>query len=172
MAKAVAASLASGSLEPTRVWVKAEADAELAAAFKKAQAVRGLSEQARELADESFLAAAIRLHRAGEGAPFTGVKPAGTDPGPAVRAADEAIAKGSLEPVEKLLKAGKHRAALAEKFKPLAGKPAPPKDVAEGRRWVEAYVVFVHAVEGAWHGESKGCGGHGAEHGKEHGHAR
>jgi hypothetical protein len=155
--KAVAESLASKNLDLTRVWVKPEADAALAAAFKKAQAVRGLSAEARELADESFLATAIRLHRAGEGEPFTGVKPAGADPGPAVRAADEAIATGSLAPVEKLLGA-EHRAALAEKFGPLAGKPTPPKEVAQGRRWVEAYVVFVHAVDGAFRGEAKGCG--------------
>lgn len=164
VAKAVAQSLAKKDIDPTRVWVKPEADEELASAFKKALAVRGLSPEARELADESFLATAIRLHRAGEGEPFSGIKPAGTDPGAGVRAADEAIATGALSPVEKLL-GREHGAALVERFKPLAGKPVPPKDVAEGRRWVEAYVVFVHAVDGAWRGAEKGCG-HGSAQGR------
>ncbi|MGC4117459.1 MAG: DUF6448 family protein [Myxococcales bacterium] len=161
VAVAVAQSLGTGDLAFTRVWIKDGADEELAAAFKKAMSVRKLSTEARELADESFLATAIRLHRAGEGEPFTGIKPKGTDPGPAVRAADQAIAIGSLAPVEKLL-GPEHWAALEAKFKPLAGKPVPPKDVVQGRRWVEAYVVFVHAVDGAWRGGTKGCG-----HGKE-----
>ena len=41
----------------------------------------------------------VRVHRAGEGAPFTGLKPAGRDLGPAIPAADEAVRVGSVEPV-------------------------------------------------------------------------
>lgn len=166
VAKAVAESLETRSLDPTLVWLKPPAEAEITAAFKKALAVRGLSPEAKELADRSFLETAIRLHRAGEGEPFTGVKPAGTDPGLGVRAADQAVAAGSLAPVEKVL-APEHWSALAEKFKPLAGKPVPPKAVAQGRDWVAAYVVFVHAVDGAYRGAEKGCG-HGAKKHAEH----
>jgi hypothetical protein len=162
VAKAVSGALAAGRPDAVLVWVKAPAEAELVTAFQKVLAVRRLSAEARDLADRFFLETAIRLHRAGEGEPYTGLKPAGLDPGPAVRAADQAVATGSLAPVEKLLGAA-HKAELAERFKPLSGKVAPPTDVAQGRAWVEAYVVFVHYVDGVHGGAEKGCG-----HGKAH----
>ena len=45
------------------------------------------SAEARELADRYFFETLVRIHRAGEGAPYTGLKPAGRDLGPAVPAA-------------------------------------------------------------------------------------
>ena len=65
----------------------------------------------------------MRIHRAGEGAPFTGLKPAGLDLGPAVPAADRALEEGSAEKVVRLLvdavRAGVHahfRAAVESGF--------------------------------------------------------
>ena len=50
-----------------------------------------------------FFETLVRIHRAGEGEPYTGMKPAGRDLGPAVPAADKAIVDGKLEPLYKLL---------------------------------------------------------------------
>ena len=71
--------------------------------FAKTLAVRKLNPEARELADLYFFETLVRIHRAGEGAPYTGLKPAGRDLGPAIPAADKAIETGALEPLLKLI---------------------------------------------------------------------
>jgi hypothetical protein len=68
-------------------------------AFDQAQAVRKLSAEAREVADRYFFETLVRIHRAGEGAPFTGLKPAGRDLGPAIPAADNALRDGNTDGV-------------------------------------------------------------------------
>ena len=84
--------------------------------------------------------------RAGSAASFTGLKPAGTDPGPALVAADRAIDVGSVEEAERLLvEAVRH--GLHERFAALRARQPPGEDVAAGRAWVAAYVDYVHFVE-------------------------
>ena len=60
------------------MWVQATDEPEIRTAFERTLAVRGLSPQAKQLADRFFFTL-VRVHRAGEGAPFTGLKPAGRD---------------------------------------------------------------------------------------------
>ena len=169
-------ALETGKLDAVLPWLKPSGEAEVRAAFTEALAVRKLGPGAKALADRSFFETVVRVHRAGEGAPFTGLKPAGQDLGPAIPAADRAIATGSPAEVEKLLvNAVKH--GLTEKFSALHGKKAPPAGE-HGKHWVEAYVAYVHYVEGlhraatagAAHGEAAagGCDGHAAEQHAEH----
>ena len=72
-------------------WVQAEDEPEIRAAFTRTQAVRGLSTEARTLADLYFFETLVRLHRAGEGEPFSGLKPAGLHRGPGILAADKSV---------------------------------------------------------------------------------
>ena len=95
-------ALESGKLEPVLAWVQPDDEAEIRQAFASARAVRKAGKEPRELADRWFFETLVRVHRAGEGAPFTGLKPAGT-PDPAVAAADRLIAKGEAKPLEELL---------------------------------------------------------------------
>src|SRR5688572_24496355 len=85
------------------IWVQEKDESEIRGAFERTLAVRTLSSQAKELADRFFFETLVRVHRAGEGAPFTGLKPAGRDLGPAIPAADKAIESGALEPILDLL---------------------------------------------------------------------
>jgi hypothetical protein len=85
------------------IWVQEKDEREIQNAFEQALAVRELSSQAKALADRFFFETLVRVHRAGEGAPFTGLKPAGRDLGRAIPAADEAVRVGSVEPVRQLL---------------------------------------------------------------------
>jgi len=66
------------------IWVRKNDEAEIRRAFDRTVAVRKLSRQSEELADTYFFETVVRIHRAGEGAPFTGLKPAGRDLGPAI----------------------------------------------------------------------------------------
>lgn len=142
-------ALETGKVNPVLAWVRPRDEAEIKAAFARAFAVRKAGPEARELADTWFFETLVRVHRAGEGAPFTGLKPAGRDLGPAVPAADKAIEKGSPEAVEKLL-VDTVTSGLHERFGRVKARKPPADDVAAGRAWVEAYVPYVHYVEGVY----------------------
>ena len=88
-------ALETGNVNLVLIWVQKPDEAEIKRAFDHAQAVRKLSAEARELADRYFFETLVRIHRAGEGAPFTGLKPAGRDLGPAIPAADNALRDGT-----------------------------------------------------------------------------
>ena len=167
-------ALDTGKLNPVLAWVRPADEAEIRAAFARTRAVRQASKEARDLADTWFFETLVRVHRAGEGAPYTGLKAAGEGVGPAVRAADEAVETGSPAKVEKLL-ASAVTHGLHERFGALKREKRPGDDVAAGRAWVAAYVPYVHWVEGV-HAAAEGAGGHGAPaaeepHAAGHGHA-
>jgi hypothetical protein len=129
------------------IWVQPDDEREIQRAFDQTLAVRALGPEARDLADRFFFETLVRLHRAGEGAPFTGLKAAGRDLGPAIPAADTAIRTRSAEPVVHLL-AGAVQEAVREQFdKVIAAQGFDPDDVVAGRAYVGAYVEFLHLVE-------------------------
>lgn len=147
-------ALERGELQPVLKWVKPEAEDELGAAFRQATAVRGQGGAARDLADRYFFETVVRLHRAGEGAPYTGLKPAGSTEKP-VAAADQALEQDSVQSLSGMLT--DHLAAgLRERFtRVLAARADADRSAEAGRRYVAAYVEFVHYVEsiaGAVHG--------------------
>ncbi len=145
--KAAQRALESGKLQPVLAWVQAKDEAEIRAAFDKTLAVRKLAPEAKELADRYFYETLVRIHRAGEGAPYTGLKPAGSVKDPALLAADQALETGRLEPVTDLL-VERGKEGLAQRFARLRSLEAPGEDVAKGREWVEAYVAYIHYVVG------------------------
>ena len=142
------------------IWVQEKDEPEIRKAFEQALAVRALSLQARELADRFFFETLVRVHRAGEGAPFTGLKPAGRDLGPAIPAADEAVRVGSVEPVRHLLTAAVQERLRRHFGELLATKTFEPEDVAAGRAYVKAYVEFIHFVELLYDSTMKAPHGH------------
>ena len=151
-------ALSSGDVTPLLKWVPAAEEGEVRAVFDKAVRVRKLGPEARELADQQFFATLVGVHRASEGAPFTGIKAAGQI-NPAVRAADAALADGQVdELVAEVTREVEHgireRYAAAAKARAHAGESTPA-----GREFVRAYVEYVHYVEGL-HGALSGAGGH------------
>jgi len=153
-------ALATENIDHVLIWVRASDETEIKAAFEKTLAVRALNEQARELADRYFFETVVRIHRAGEGAPYTGLKPAGRDLGPAIPAADQAIAKGSIEPligmINDAVEDGLHKTFHAVK----ARKGFEPDNVTGGRDFVQSYVVFIHYVEKLYEAAAATKGGH------------
>jgi uncharacterized protein DUF6448 len=145
--KAARAALVQGDLTPVLKWVKAEHEQEVRAAFAKTLEVRKAGSAARELADRYFFETLVRIHREGEGEPYTGLKPSGTDPGPGIAAADRALSKGS---VDELLSST--TAQMTTKTRELYRQAAEKRKHAEesvqaGRDYVNAYVAFIHFME-------------------------
>jgi hypothetical protein len=157
-------ALESGNVNLVLPWVRAEDEGEIREAFDQARSVRKLGAEARELADTHFFETLVRIHRAGEGAPFTGLKPAGRDLGAAVPAADKALESGSIEQVEKLLTDAIRKGVHAHFDAALGRRKFDPDDVKAGRAYVEAYVPYVHYVERLWQAAQGAAHGHGEHH--------
>lgn len=145
--KAAKRALDTGDLSHALIWVQKQDEPAIRSAFQHVLAVRKLGAEASHLAERYFFETLVRVHRAGEGAPYTGLKPAGRDLGPAIPAADEAVGTGAAETVHKLLTETIHH-GLHRRFKEvLARKDFKAGDVDAGREYVRAYVEFLHYVE-------------------------
>jgi hypothetical protein len=170
--KAAQRALAERDLNRVLIWVQPSDEAEIKRVFAHVLAVRGLSTAARDLADHFFLETVVRVHRAGEGAPYTGLKPAGGALSAAIVAADRSIETGRIEPVLKLLST-----RMAETLQDLhaamrAAADYQAADVPAGRAWVRAYVAYIHAVEGLYLAMRPAAVPHGttSDAGLHHGH--
>lgn len=154
-------------------YAPAAAEDEIRKAFTRTELVRKTGGQAAAVADQWFFETCVRLHRAGEGEGFEGLKPAGLDVGPVVPLAEKAIETGDLKPVWKFLADSVH-AALHDRFeraRTLRDAAHDPHDVAANRAYVSAMLGFIvwshglHARLGeAAHGE------HAAEGVRSHAH--
>jgi len=145
--KAAQKALDTRNVKLVLIWVQKKDEVEIEKAFQKTLAVRKLSLEAKEFADMYFFETLVRIHRAGEGAPYTGIEPAGLDLGPAIPAADKAIETGSIEQLLKLL-TDNLKEGLNTGFKEVIEKKNYNKDDVEaGREYVKAYIEFVHYVE-------------------------
>ena len=162
------AALEKGSVTPVLRWISKEHEEEIRDAFARVTALRTKSPEAAGIADRWFFETLVRLHREGEGEPYTGLKPAGTDPGPAIREADRALETGNADVLLKALTGAvaegvKHRLQRAVETRKHADD-----SVEAGREFVEAYVQYVHYVEGLHLAAAGSAHGHG---GKEEGDA-
>ena len=141
------AALESRNADVVLRWVAPAKESEIRAAFAQALAVRSLGPEARELADRSFFETLVRVHREGEGAAYTGLKPAGSPVEPGIAAADAAVLAGSADAVAKSVAAAAER-GIRERFARVAEtKKHADHDVASGRAFVAAYVDFMHYTE-------------------------
>lgn len=162
-------ALEAGDIAPVLKWIAAEDEPEVRAAFTQTLRVRSQGPEAQQLADRYFFETVVRLHRAFEGAPYTGLKPAGTDPGVSIRAADAALASGSLDDLKALILADVER-GLEERFEAVRHAREHADHNAEaGRHFVHAYVEFVHYAE-RLHENANSNAAHAAA-GADHGHA-
>ncbi len=157
-------ALTSGNLNHALKWIGPDAEAELREVFEPSLRVRALGGDAAAVADRLFLETLVRLHRAGEGVAFEGLKPSGSATDPAVIAADAAIASGHIDPLVGVVPEERIPELERRLHTALEAKDFPLDDVAAGRRYVAAYVRFFKYAEGEEHEHGHGNRGHGGEH--------
>lgn len=140
-------ALTEGDVTPVLKWVRADDEAAIRAAFAQTIEVRRLSPAAAELADRFFFETLVRIHRAGEGVAFTGLKPAGgTDP--AIVAADQSLATGRAEALVQELQQ-RITTGVGQRFdRAREARAHAGHNVEAGRAYVAAYVDFIHYYEG------------------------
>ncbi len=141
------AALDKGDVTPLLKWIPKDHEGEIRTVFAQAVAVRAKGNDARELADRFFFETLVRVHRAGEGAPYTGLKPPGTT-APAVAAADKALDAGSVDALSSKI-GNAVRDGIRKRFADVLKKKKHVNDSVEaGREYVAAYVEYIHFVEG------------------------
>jgi uncharacterized protein DUF6448 len=136
-------ALEKKDVTPVLKWIPSASEQEIRDAFARTLAARTASAQAREIADQWFFETLVRVHRASEGASFSGLKGVDYKPEEGIELADEAIESGSLEKTEQaVLHQLRERYAAVQDTKKHANE-----SVGAGRRYVRAYVEFIHFVE-------------------------
>lgn len=163
--KAAHQAIDTGNVNRVLIWVQPDDQARIKEAFRKTIEVRKLNPSARELADNYFYETLVRVHRAGEGEPYTGIKPAGSDLPAAVVAGDQAVKTGAVEPLAKLLTDAVHNSVGGQFKDVMAKKDFKVDDVAAGLQYVNAYVSYIHTVEQVHKATA------GPAHGDAHAHA-
>jgi hypothetical protein len=140
-------------------WVPPDREGDVRAAFAQTRTVRRLGSEARALADTWFFETLVRIHRAGEGAPFDGLKPAGHIE-PFMAAVDGSLATGSVDTVVADVTAHVGT-GIRERFDRArtAGARA-DASVERGREYVAAYVDYLHYVEALHQAGAHGAAEH------------
>ena len=133
-------ALEAGDVDLVLPFVPPDGEQEVREVFHSVLKARDLGPEARETADRLFFETVVRIHRAGEGAPYTGLKPAGLDVGPVIPLAEQAVAKHS--PDERVVAATQRDRDTDAR----AHRPGPPRLPSE------------HGVQrgGAQRGEARG----------------
>ena len=171
--KAAQNALEAGDVNLVLIWVQEKDEAEIREDFNKTLEVRKLSPEAKQLADMYFFETLMRIHRAGEGAPYTGLKAAGLELEPAILASDKALDSNSSDELIELPTDAVQNGTSEGFEKAIAKKSFSSDDVRAGREYVEAYVTFIHYVERIYEAAATPVEGHYAEtdqgeHASEH----
>lgn len=156
-------ALQKGDVTPVLKWVNKDGEKEVREAFAVTMKVRSHGGDAQQLADRYFFETVIRVHRAGEGLPYTGLKPTGTIE-PVILAADKSLEQGSAnELAADIAKAVQEE--IQKRFTQAVEKKKHAEESVEaGRAYVEAYVGFVHFVESIHSLATEGSEAHGHSH--------
>lgn len=149
-------------------WAPEVAESEIKDAFKKTIAARRLGNEAKAVADTWFFETVVRLHRAGEGASYTGLKPAGLDEGPIVPRVEKAIEKENPSEIIGFLKDAVGQ-EINERFKHVMHtKKYDVNDVKAARSYVQKFLGLTlfshHLYEFIKSGGEHGGGGHEHKH--------
>lgn len=156
---------ASKALETNNVnlvlkWITSDQEKEIIPLFNKTYALKSGDKEVYDIVEKLFFETLVRLHRETEGAPYTGLKPAGTTK-TIIQLSDQAIEGKDID--ELLEKLNNHTGkVIREKYEKVAVLDKVKNDSPEkGREYVKAYVDYTHTLE-AIHDIIEQGGGHSA----------
>ena len=139
-------------------WITDEQDQEIIPLFNKTYSLKNGDKEIYAIVEKHFFETLVRLHRETEGAPYTGLKPAGTTK-QIIQMTDKALNDGNVD--DFLVKLNSHiDKVIREKYQKVAELDKVKNNSKEqGRVFVGAYVDYTHTVE-ALHGILEHGGGH------------
>jgi hypothetical protein len=131
-------ALDAGDVKLILPYVPEDGETEVIEAFDKVLPLHRQVYGTKQVADQYFFETVVRIHRAGEGAPFTGLKPAGLDVGPVIPVAEKAIETESPDELEQLL-VDIVRTEVRKRFDQMLHlKKHAQEDLDAARKYVEA----------------------------------
>jgi len=127
-------------------WITPDQEKEITTFFNKTYSLKSGDKEVYEIVKKHFFETLVRLHRETEGAPFTGLKPAGTTK-KIVQLSDQALENNNIDGF--LVKLNTHiGTVIKEKFEKVSALEKVKNDSPQkGRQFVEAYVDYTHTVE-------------------------
>src|SRR5687767_7091636 len=165
-------ALATGNVKFILPYVPKESEEEVVAAFDKVLPLHQQPNGAHEIADMYFYETVVRLHRAGEGAPYTGLKPAGLDVGPVIPLAERAIETGDDDELVALLTETVEQEVHDRLAHVMHLRPEAGASVAPARAYVQAMLglqLWAHGLYQAARGSAH-AGSHVHEPASAHAH--
>lgn len=127
-------------------WITPQQEKEVVSLFQKTVNLKNGDKEIYTIVEKHFLETLVRLHRETEGAPYTGLKPAGSTK-PIIQMADNSI---DNKDVDHLLNAlSEHTTDILRKKynKVIALSKTKNQNAELGRKYVEAYVDYTHTLE-------------------------
>ncbi len=127
-------------------WVSEEQEKEITILFQKTYELRNGDKGVYEIVEKHFFETLVRLHRETEGAPYTGLKSAGTTK-QIIHMTDKALNENNVD--DFLLKLNDHiDKVVREKYQKVSVLDKVKDDsVEKGREFVAAYVDYTHTIE-------------------------
>ena len=127
-------------------WITDEQEKEIVPLFNKTYSLKNGDKEVYTIMEKHFFETLVRLHRETEGAPYTGLKPAGTTK-PIIQMTDKALNERNVD--DFLVKFDSHiDKVVREKYQKVADLDKVKDNSKEqGRAFVEAYVDYTHTVE-------------------------
>jgi hypothetical protein len=133
-------ALVAGDVDVILPYVPADGEEEIRAAFARVFPLCTDRGEAAAVAQQWFFETVVRIHRAGEHAPYTGLKPAGLDVGPAIPLAERDMESGDVADV--------HRLRAVDMRHEVAGRQVMRQLVNRGGYSVAGRRECVHAMLG------------------------
>ncbi len=128
-------------------WVNEDQEADIKALFEKTYKLRKGDQEIYQIVEKHFLETLVRLHRETEGAPYTGLKPAGSA-SPIVKMADLSIVNQNVDELASKFTAHIEK-VVRDKYEKVKELSAVKNESLElGRAYVSAYVDYTHMLEG------------------------
>lgn len=143
-------ALDNNNVELVLKWIEPQQEQEVITLFNKTYSLKNEDEQIYTIVEKHFLETLVRLHRETEGAPFTGLKPAGSMT-PMVAMADRSIEINSMEEVAKNVTTHLEQVLRDRYAKVMELNKTKDNSVEEGRAYVHAYVEYTHTLEALEH---------------------
>lgn len=127
-------------------WITDEQEKEIVPLFNKTYSLKTGDKEVYAIVEKHFFETLVRLHRETEGAPYTGLKPAGTTK-QIIQMTDKALKEGKVDDFLVILNSHSDK-IIREKYKKVAGlDKVKDNSIEQGRAFVEAYVDYTHTVE-------------------------
>lgn len=144
--KDAAKALETNNVNLVLKWITSEQEEVIIPLFNKTYSLKTGDKEVYEIVEKHFFETLVRLHRETEGAPFTGLKPAGTTK-KIIQLCDRALESKNVD--DFLVKLNTHIGkVIREKYEKVVALDRVKNDSpVKGREYVEAYVDYTHTIE-------------------------